>query len=77
VYDMHMVDLVWTKSLNRSPLPAHVKLMYRYMWGTNRGDSFASLSGFVTSLRRGGYRFTTLSELSREVAPAAADPRRT
>jgi len=77
VYDMHMVDLVWTKSLRRSPLPAHVKWMYRYMWGTNRGDSFASLRAFVTNLRRGGYRFTTLSTLCQEVAPTPAAPHRT
>ena len=79
VYDMHMADLVWTKSLGGSPLPPHVKAMYRYMWGTNRRDSFASLRAFVTDLRRGGYRFTTLGELYREVAPvgAIASARRT
>jgi peptidoglycan/xylan/chitin deacetylase (PgdA/CDA1 family) len=70
VYDMHMADLVWSGSLRRSPLPAHVRLLYRYMWAGNRPDSFGSLRRFVAGLRRRGYRFQSLESLHREVRAA-------
>ena len=71
VYDMHMADLVWCRSLATSPLPPHVKLLYRYMWGLNRGDSFESLRRFVRLLRARGYELVTLSELNARVGPSA------
>ena len=71
VYDMHMADLVWSGSLRSSPLPRHVKLLYRYMWGFNRRNSFASLRRFVGNLKASGYTFRTMSQLFAEVRTRA------
>lgn len=63
IYDMHMADLVWSRSLDASPLPSHVKWLYRYMWGFNRGDTFGSLRRFVHYLRSRRYEFRSMSDL--------------
>lgn len=62
VYDMHMVDLVWTGSLSSAPLPAYLKALYGYSWGTNRTDSFDSLRNFIQFLRDRDYTFSTVND---------------
>lgn len=61
VYDMHMVDLVWTGSLWSAPLPTYLKALYGYSWGMSRTDSFDSLRNFIQFLRDRDYTFSTVN----------------
>ena len=74
VYNMHMVDLVWTGSLGSSPLSPMMKGLYLCAWGSNRENSFNSLREFCGFLRGEGYTFATASGTYRTVAdePVAA-----
>jgi peptidoglycan/xylan/chitin deacetylase (PgdA/CDA1 family) len=62
-YNMHMVDLVHCRSLREAHLPALVKLLYLYMWGWNRSDTFASLRDVVAYLQDLGYTFSRADTL--------------
>jgi peptidoglycan/xylan/chitin deacetylase (PgdA/CDA1 family) len=68
-YNMHMVDLVYCQSLGKANLPTLVKLLYRYMWGFNRQDTFASLRNIITYLDAMGYEFRHTDELYRSIGP--------
>ncbi len=68
-YNMHMVDLVHCRSLHDADLPALVKLLYLYMWGWNRRDTFASLRNVVAYLRDLGYGFSRADTLYARLAP--------
>lgn len=67
-YNMHMVDLVHCRSLRAANLPALVKLLYLYMWGWNRGDTFASLRDIVAYLRDLDYVFSRADTLYTRLA---------
>ena len=70
-YNVHMTDLVRCDSLRsaaRSPL---VRLLYRYLWCTQGGDTFKSLTGLVEYLRRLGFAFRTTDDLHRRVTSTA------
>lgn len=68
VYDMHMVDLVWTGSLSTAPVSPFLKTGWWLCWGFNRGDSFDDLRGFLRFLRERGYHFSNMSNLCQELA---------
>ena len=72
-YNMHMVDLVYSNSLATSNLPLIVKLLYKYMWGTNRTDTFSSLKNIVEYLQSLGYAFQYADEVYRELADQPAE----
>ena len=71
VYNTHMTDLVWTASLTTSPIPKVRKVLHAYKWGFNRSDSFGALERFVREVRSRGYRLRAMSDLYRDLAPAA------
>jgi len=72
-YNMHMVDLVYCRSLDKANLPLLVKTLYRYMWGANKSDTFRSLRSIVEYLDGLGYEFcladTLYQNIIDEVAP--------
>jgi hypothetical protein len=74
VYNCHMTDLVRCRSLDFARRSATVKLLYRYLWSTHRGDTFAVLRQVVCDLRRRGYAFMTTSDLYRWVRPTLTAP---
>ena len=63
VYVVHMVDIVWTKNLSRSPLPIFLKIAYYYYWGLSRGNKFKDLTKFLNQLQQEGYEFKTTYEI--------------
>lgn len=67
VFDIHMHDLVPTSTLESLPLP------YRLVYERNRDRGFSILRRLVETLRRRGYRFTTMSDLYAEFEDATAD----
>jgi len=68
---MHMVDLVHCRSLRNANLPTLVKLLYLYMWGWNRKDTFASLRNVVAYLQDLGYEFSRADALYARIMPPA------
>ena len=71
-YNMHMVDLAHCRSLSESNLPPIVKLLYRYMWGANKSDTFQSLRSIVEYLDGLGYKFQFANTLYQEIAEKVA-----
>ncbi len=68
VYDMHMVDLVWTGTLSRTPMPPVLRAGYHFMWAFRRTDYFDDLKRFVRYLQAQDYRFTSLERLHGDLA---------
>jgi hypothetical protein len=70
-----MTDLVRCGSLAHAPRGGVASLLHRYMWATQRQDTFGSLESFVTRLRGAGYEFLATHELYRRIdaeRPAAS-----
>ena len=64
VYDMHMVDLVYSlSSLSQASIPKTAKLFYRLGWMGRSEDSFQILSDLILKLKRMSYRFLLLKDL--------------
>ncbi len=68
VYDMHMSDLVWTKSINTSQsIPDSARALYKLSWFMRGKNTFSELASLIKNLRNRGYIFTTLDELYHKV----------
>jgi peptidoglycan/xylan/chitin deacetylase (PgdA/CDA1 family) len=69
-YNFHMTDLVRCRSLSVAKRPRTVKLLYRYLWSTHGGDTFAVVRRMVGYLKRKGYTFLATDDLYRRVTRA-------
>jgi hypothetical protein len=65
---MHMTDLVRCRSLQHAQRRALSRLLHRYMWATQGGDTLGALESFVTRLRATGYEFLATHALYERLA---------
>jgi hypothetical protein len=75
-YNVHMTDLVRCGSLPHSPIKGLPRLLMRYMWAAQRGDTFGAFESFVGRLREAGYEFLATHDLYKRIQgerPAASN----
>ena len=72
VYNVHMTDLVRCGSLGSSPITGLPRLLLRYMWAGQGGDTFGSLESFLARVRRAGWAFSSTHGLYERLAAPPA-----
>jgi peptidoglycan/xylan/chitin deacetylase (PgdA/CDA1 family) len=68
VYDMHMVDLFRTLGgIKDAAIPTLAKIIYSNIWLAKKKNTLDVLGQLIIMLKKKGYRFTTLTQLHREI----------
>ena len=67
-YNVHMTDLVRCSSLRSARRGPLSRLLHRYSWCTQGGDTFKSFRSIVGYLRHKGFEFLTTDDAYRRVS---------